>query len=1044
MSGSNIDRLRETLGELLMFDRADLDFGLYRVMNVRRDELRRFLDRDLLPKVREALSQMQESERAALQMQIDEAIEQARNLGLDNPSDAPRVRELQAKLTAEGSIGEEEAEVYGHLVSFLSRYYKEGDYISLRRYKEGTYAIPYEGEEVKLHWANADQYYVKSTEQFRDYTFLASDEGEPERRVHFKLVLADTERNNNRAPVGQESRFVLAEDESVEEVDGELVVRFEYRAANKAKQAALDIEAEATILGAPAAQAWRDILARDVRREGAKGQLTLLRKHINSYTAKNTFDYFVHKDLRGFLRRELDFYLKNDVLHLDDIDTDGATAQTLDRQLRKVKAIRAVALPIIEFVASLEEFQKFLWLKKKFVIETHWCVTLDRIPRELYPEIAKNELQREAWVRLFAINEIKGDMVTPDYREPLNEEFLEAHQHLVLDTSLFDRDFTEQLLGTIDDLDEATDGLLVHGDNFQALSLLQTRYNMSMRSIYIDPPYNTDAGPIAYKNGYRSSSWVTLMQDRLLASRPFLADDGIICVTIDDYQVHELATLMSQTFGRENYLGTVAIRNNPSGRSTVRGFSVSHEYAFFYRSSEAAALSRLPRSEAQLERFSVEGGQHVDWRNFRKDGGAVTHRVVRPRQFYPLYVDVQAGIVRIPCMTWDIAAQAWHPQEQATANETVVWPIDERGRERVWSLGHESARQSVTDLRVRAGRDGRPQVDRRHMPSEGVLPRTWWDKKTYAAREYGSAALSDMFGEAGVFSFAKSPFATQDCLWVSGMDERDVAVLDYFAGSGTTGHAVISLNRDDGGQRKYILVEMGEYFDTVLKPRVLKAIYSKDWRDGKPADRDGVSQLIKVIRVESYEDTLANLRLQRTQQQAGLLEKADDRFREQYSLRYWITAETRGSASLLDIQRFENPWSYTLEVGRSSATETRPVTVDLVETFNYLLGLRVRRVDHTRGVTLVQGTLPPAPGHVTGEQALVLWRNTHEMDAEALDEFLWGQPINPRDLGCDVIYVNGDNHLESSRRENETWRVRFIEDEFQRLMFETAEQERLQ
>ena len=1042
MPRSNIDRLRETLDELFMLDQADLDFGLYRIMNVRRDEIRRFLDRDLLPKVRKALGQMQESERAALQAQLDDATEQARKLGFNSPSEAPRVRELQEKLQEEADIWEDEVEVYGHLISFFRRYFKEGDFISLRRYKDGAYVIPYEGEEVKLHWANSDQYYIKTIEQFQDYTFIVFDEGEPHRRVHFKLVSANTERNNNTAQVGQERRFMLAENESVAEVAGELCVPFEYRPANGAKQAALNTEAEDTILGNPVAEAWSTALARDVRREGAKDPLSLLRKHINTYTAKNTYDYFIHKDLGGFLRRELDFYLKNEVLRLDDIDTDGATPLTLDGQLRKVKAIRAVGLPIIDFVASLEEFQKLLWLKKKFVVHTHWCVTLDRVPLGLYPAIAKNERQRQEWVRLFSIDDFKGEMITPDYSEPLSEAFLEAHQHLVVDTSLFDRDFTEQLLSSIDDLDEATDGLLVHGENFHALGLLQARYQASLRSIYIDPPYNTDASPIAYKNGYRSSSWVSLMQDRLLASRPFLADDGIICVTIDDYQVHELATLMSQTFDRENYLGTIVIRNNPSGRSTVSGFSVSHEYAFFYRSSDAAAVSRLPRSESQLGRFSLEDGQHVDWRNFRKDGGAVTHRTARPRQFYPLYVDLQTGLVRIPCMTWDATAQAWQTQEKASSNETMVLPIDDRGRERVWSLGHESARQSVGDLRARVGRDGGPQVDRRHTPSAGVLPRTWWDKKTYAAREYGSSALSDMFGEGGVFSFAKSPFATQDCLWVSGMDDGDGMVLDYFAGSGTTSHAVINLNREDDGQRKYILVEMGEYFDTVLKPRVLKAVYSKDWKDGKPVKRDGVSQIIKVIRLESYEDTLANLRVQRTQRQTNLLEKADERFREQYTLRYWITEETRGSTSLLDIERFDNPSSYTLEVGQSSANEAKPVAIDLVETFNYLLGLRVRRVDRISGVTLVQGTLPLAPGHVTGEKALVVWRDTREMDAGALDKFLWGQRINPHDMEFDVIYVNGDNYLENSRRPDETWKVRFIEDEFQHLMFAAVERER--
>ena len=188
----------------------------------------------------------------------------------------------------------------------------------------------------------------------------------------------------------------------------------------------------------------------------------------------------------------------------------------------------------------------------------------------------------------------------------------------------------------------------------------------------------------------------------------------------------------------------------------------------------------------------------------------------------------------------------------------------------------------------------------------------------------------------------------------------------------------------------------------------------------------------KVIRLESYEDALNNLEVDRTEQQQLLLDDHDG-LREEYMLRYWLDVETRGSASLLEIEQFDDPWSYTLKVARGSAAQTRPVTVDLVETFNYLIGLRVRHVDGIRGVTLVQGTLP------SGERALVIWRKVADMPSEELDRFLFSQRINPRDMEFDVIYVNGDNHLENTRRPGETWKVRLIEEEFLRLMFETAD-----
>ncbi|MBI2864363.1 MAG: hypothetical protein HYX94_07360 [Chloroflexi bacterium] len=165
---NSFDKLKAKLSELFQLDQADLDFGIYRIMNARRDEITRFLEHDLLPQVREAFRQYESADRATLKKALEEAENSARALGVDLDS-APKVRELRARYETAGvNTVALENEVYDHLYTFFSRYYDEGDFISLRRYKEGVYAIPYEGEEVKLYWANHDQYYVKTTENFRD------------------------------------------------------------------------------------------------------------------------------------------------------------------------------------------------------------------------------------------------------------------------------------------------------------------------------------------------------------------------------------------------------------------------------------------------------------------------------------------------------------------------------------------------------------------------------------------------------------------------------------------------------------------------------------------------------------------------------------------------------------------------------------------------------------------------------------------------------------------------------------------------------------
>jgi len=331
-----------------------------------------------------------------------------------------------------------------------------------------------------------------------------------------------------------------------------------------------------------------------------------------------------------------------------------------------------------------------------------------------------------------------------------------------------------------------------------------------------------------------------------------------------------------------------------------------------------------------------------------------------------------------------------------------------------------------------------------------VTVSSWFDAK-YSATEHGTALLKDLFG-ISPFSYPKSLFAVSDCLYISGAADGDSMALDYFAGSGTTGHAIINLNREDGGARKYILVEMGEYFDTVLVPRIKKVVYSKDWKEGKPVSREGVSHMFQYIRLESYEDALANIELRRMEDQQRLLESADD-FRESYMLRYMLDTESKGSQTLLNIDSFDDPFSYKLLIGTGSVGETQPVDVDLVETFNWLLGLKVRHIDRIQDFRIVEGENPE------GKKVLVIWRKIRELSEtdpekiqkqreeanEALEGFFRKQQYNTLDSEFDLVYVNGDNNLMNVPLEPEKegleprYKVRLIEEEFKRLMFDVED-----
>ena len=288
--------------------------------------------------------------------------------------------------------------------------------------------------------------------------------------------------------------------------------------------------------------------------------------------------------------------------------------------------------------------------------------------------------------------------------------------------------------------------------------------------------------------------------------------------------------------------------------------------------------------------------------------------------------------------------------------------------------------------------------------------------------------------------YPKSIFAVIDALTI-GSDNKSL-VLDYFAGSGTTAHATIALNREDNGNRKYILVEQGEYFDTVIKPRIQKVVYSADWKEGKPTNPEsGISHCLKVVKLESYEDTLNNLELVRKGAQQTLLAEQqastkpeDQNAYSDYLMHYMLELESKDS--LLNVKDFLKPFSYQMNITTDSAGAFERKTIDLIETFNYLIGLNVQEVDYQldKGYAQITGKLR------TGEYTTVLWRDCDKIGYAELDQLLSKLKINPNDGEYQLIYINGDHNVASKyttkEGEEKQLKVRSIEQTFLKNMFE--------
>ena len=637
-----------------------------------------------------------------------------------------------------------------------------------------------------------------------------------------------------------------------------------------------------------------------------------------------------------------------------------------------------------------------------------YLVTIDLVPESLFEQVFSNKALLEEWEEYYSIdvNKLKGDFEKNGISSILN---LSECQGLVIDTQYFDEQFKNDLLSKFDNIDQLTGGELINSDNFQGLRFLDNKYSNNVASIYIDPPYNGTASEILYKNSYKHSSWLSLMSSRYEIARGLLKRGGIICTAIDDVEFHRLEALKTILFGEANHIANIAIMHNPKGRDQTY-IASAHEYTVLFSNDiELAKTNRLALTEKEIEDKYPKKDDQGRYRELplRRRGSAPS-REDRQYMYFPFLVDqTNSRISLIPIEEYEYIYDGKNFDDQHVENLKIkylsrdidfILPIRDDGSLGRWRWGYEKCVKSCdTDVFLLRGTP--PTIYAKDYADPTYLPKSLWFDNKYDASTKGTNVLKSIIPNND-FDYPKSIFAV--CDFLSMTSDSGEVVLDYFAGSATTAHAAIELKRKYQEDRKFLLIEMGKHFDSVVKPRIKKVLYSSTWKKGKPRVNDGISQFIKCIRLESYEDVLNNLELSLSNQNSDLL-KHDSSLREDYMLGYWLEVETEGSPSILSIEQFETPFDYKLNVGAGSVGVSKPTKVDLVETFNYLVGLSVKTIGTIRGFKVVTGV------NLKGESVLIIWRNVKEKDNDALEEFLCEQRYNPRDTEFDHIYVNGDH-----------------------------------
>ena len=462
--------------------------------------------------------------------------------------------------------------------------------------------------------------------------------------------------------------------------------------------------------------------------------------------------------------------------------------------------------------------------------------------------------------------------------------------------------------------------MLVHGENFQSLNLMQARYRNSLGIIFADPPYNTGVDGFPYKDTYQHSSWLGMMEGRLSVARPLLSQTGLLFLTIDFIEVSRLRLLCDDIFGADNFLADIAWEKRYTRSNNAKRFYSLKDTVLSYRSSNTVDIIRESRTDKSKSNYSnPDNDPRGPWISSSYVNPATKEQ--RPNLVYP---------IRNPFTAKDVA----HP--------THAWKYD-----------LETHKRHVAENRLYWGEDGGYEFPRLKSflseAGEGMVPTDIWHHKLTGTTDDGGNVLKALFGHA-VFDNPKPPSLVQRAVLLSPEHGNSLVLLDHFAGSGTTGHAVINLNRKDGGRRKFILVEMADYFDTVLVPRIKKVMFTPEWKDGKPKrlatkeEAERTPRLVKVLRLESYEDALHNTFSDSNIERLSEREKA---YREvvgdeEYRIRYLVKLPLEASDSMLSLAKLEHPFDYTIETLSDYGPKAQ--TVDLVETFNWLYGLRVRRI----------------------------------------------------------------------------------------------------
>ena len=1026
--------LREKLRDMFHFAHNDLDFGIFRILKIKRDEVNQFIEEKLSSIVDEALKEvtntLYESQLIKVKEFVNEYGSKRDRDRLENIAEnSQQLIDFLQTEDKEDLIAPLETDpvelksklafrVYNHIHSFFEGYYRDGDFgyndRSTALYKiDYSDEADYNGADTLFHWKSRDSYYVKTAtgfnsitfevegkrieyrlegeasssiaqnnnrDDFKHYRFDRIDPPEPDDADQtWRVILHLAETSTPKAEIYSEmSTQIFSETNDIDIYLHERAKTGEEKGKPIFKELGntYDKVNDGKLQGIKALRLnltdYANKLAshpdfkelgknKALRQEALQERPKVIRfhtfdKNLNTFFVGMDSDYFIHKDLDKFLKTEQRRYIQNTILgDLDTLLNNSPENPTF----AIATAFRNVTDEIIALLVAVETFQKQLFLMKKKVVSTDYLISIGKIS-----EVTKDDtVQREVLISQILENEAQ----LADWRETFGIDITEQlplldglYPTLLLDTRHFKKDevFVDKLLALFDDLESQIDGVLLNSENFQALDLLIEKYKGTIKCVHIDPPYNTNTSGFLYKNDYQHSSWLTMMENRLSLAEQLMAPDSCILCHIDENEYENLFHVF-KTLPMQNQGTIVWDKRNPVGGTNT--IATQHEYIVCHSKGNIKLYVQPLNREAMLRKSASLIQKH----------GGVTQEC---RKEFKIWIRENADL---------------------SGGERAYSEIDDVGE--VYTSVHMGAPERRTDPKFFQrlkhpvtgkpcpvpgnGFSGTPEFMQKLLangeilfgPDETTQPRRKWYLKERLVTELSSLIPSGEKGKHQMDALGLDfpychPVSLYDKLVWSVTSEGKGITLDFFAGSGTTGHAVLNLNKTDDGKRKFILVEMGDYFESTLKERIRRVMFSENWKDGKPDPKkkiDGTVGIVKYQRLEQYEDVLDNLETSLPDYEA----------KTELPVKYLYRPEEQQIRLMMDMRA---PFSNRITYGKDSTEGT----VDVLETYCYLKGLsfqrRLRFDLNDRVYRVVR----------SGTRAVVLRNVTEEDDTSQLLEIL--------------------------------------------------------